>query len=154
MSNQSSVRLRVRLIPEDWRVLRKVTARTGYKKSVVVRTALELFKRLWNVKRDGCRIVLRNDRLRRQTEVYIGRGRSQKISADGSTNSDVTLEVRLPNERNRDLVYLVAEGAAATKSDLTREALAIYCHILNCCSKDGWQLIALSPKGDAIRISA
>lgn len=121
-------RLRIRFIPQDQFTLERTIEQTALTtKSEVVRSALDLFVLLWSLKKDGCRIVLRNEPEQRQYEPYLGPVMEQEDS-NAKLTKENTLEVRIPPSSQIQLDALIKAGTASSRSAAVREALAIYTH--------------------------
>jgi len=59
--------------------------------------------------------------------------------------------VRLPADLKRARDGLVDQGAAPSRSQVIREALMLYAHVV-AHTHEGWRVVALTPRGDLLAV--
>jgi len=150
------IRFPLRTVPQD-RLALEIARRTARHSSDsdVFRAAIETLVRLWALKMDGCRIVLRNDELQRQHELSLEDVSTSEAGegpvVDRTSEGKSTVEVRLSDAQNTALDDLVAAGVGMNRSHVVRRALSIYSHLAN-RSLEGWRITALSREGSVVSI--
>lgn len=149
-----SKRFPLRLVPEDRETLDRTMTLTEFgTKAELVRAALGLLRTVWDAKAPNNRIVLRHEELGRQYGVLVPRATRESLDQDDifaeskTATKEDSFEIRLSRADESALDWLIEYGAAATRSQAIRRALALYAHVAPRI-REGYRLASLTPSGE------
>ncbi len=146
--NAPSRRLRLRFFPQDEAALESAhRTSTHSSRSSVIRGALVLLEQVWSSMGDGFVVVFRRDNDEVSALEII-----EAAEGDGDTRADKSVEIRTTRADHERIEALLAAKAAETYSQAVRRALRLYTEALQRC-RGGWELLAVSPSGDALAVA-
>lgn len=141
----SSARIHIRLFEEDARCLQELSEVTVCAtRSAAIKMSLLVLEMLWAEKRSGNRVVLRNEVLQREHDVFVGSyARPDKLASDTAGN----FEVRLSALDLARLNSLLRTDAGLNRSHVIRDAIAVYAHIARRIA-ERWDSFIVLPGGE------
>ena len=154
MSDARSRRLRLRIFPEDVRVLEETPGVTTHtSKSNMIRAALGFFEQVWSSRQGGFRVVYRRPGSEEAPALldaaFLGTPEGGKETRPRTAGS---IEIRLTRADHEKIEGLLALEAADTYSEVIRRAIRLYAAAVARC-REGWEVVSQSPSGDMLPLT-